>query len=164
MSGSEPTHRELLDWLARDFVEHDWRVKRAIQQIMMSSVYRQASSIADSEPQIAASPKPNPQSAIGNPKSVDPENHLLWRARLRRLEAEVIRDSILAVSGKLDGTMGGPPVPLEYHPDGSVTVASRVHGSLAYCFASHETRRPSAGSRRSRAKADAPLTRRGLIR
>ena len=118
MSGSEPTHQELLDWLARDFVEYDWRIKRAIKQIMRSSVYRQASSIADSEPLIAASPRPNP-------KSVDPENHLLWRARLRRLEAEVIRDSILAVSGKLDGTMGGPPVPLEYHPDGSVTVATK---------------------------------------
>jgi len=57
-----------------------------------------------------------------NPTSLDPENRLLWRMRLRRLEAEVVRDSILALSGKLDTTAGGPPVLVTVRPDGKVVV------------------------------------------
>jgi len=111
-SGASPTHPELLDWLAADFVEHDWRVKRLIKLIMASSVYRQAShapSRSDEETLL----------------QVDPENQLLGRAKLRRLEAEVIRDSILAIGGKLDRTSGGPPIPLEYQPNGTITVAKQ---------------------------------------
>jgi hypothetical protein len=75
---------------------------------MLSSVYRQSSV--------------NPQSAIRNPQSLDPENHLLWRQRLRRLESEAVRDAILAVSGRLDRTLGGAPIPVEPRSDGSFVV------------------------------------------
>src|SRR5262249_13609302 len=66
-----------------------------------------------------------PHSQFAAPSSVDPDNQLLWRMRLRRLESEVIRDSILATSGQLDRTMGGPPVPQEARPDGMVVVSAK---------------------------------------
>ena len=56
---------------------------------------------------------------------VDPENELLWRMNLRRVEAEVLRDAVLAVSGKLDRTTCGPPVPVELNPDGLVTISEK---------------------------------------
>ena len=56
---------------------------------------------------------------------IDPGNRLLWRMRLRRLEAEAIRDSILTASGKIDLTMGGAPVPMDYRPDGMVVVSEK---------------------------------------
>jgi hypothetical protein len=111
-SGARPTHPELLEWLAADFVEHGWRVKRLVKLIMTSSVYRQTSH------QVR---RTDSQSVT----QVDPKNQLLARARLRRLEAEVIRDTILAIGGKLDSTQGGPPVPLVYHPNGTITVAKQ---------------------------------------
>ena len=118
-SGATPTHPQLLDWLAADFVEHDWRVKRLIKLIMTSSVYRQASGMRNAEFGVRNQPESIPHSAFPIPHS------LLGRARLRRLEAEVIRDTILAISGKLDRTQGGPPVPLEYQPNGTITVAKK---------------------------------------
>ncbi len=96
-NGSPPTHPELLDWLAVDFMEHGWSLKRLHKLIMTSTVYRQAS----------RQPAGGEQSAA---LSVDPENKLLWRMNLRRLEAEAIRDAVLAASGKLDRTMGGAPI------------------------------------------------------
>lgn len=85
-----PSHPELLDWLASDFMEHGWSIKRLHRLIMSSSVYQQAS-----------------HSVTGNFKR-DPENRLLWRFSRRRLEYEAIRDSMLAVAGKLDPSRGGP--------------------------------------------------------
>jgi hypothetical protein len=108
VSGSTPSHPELLDWLAAEFVHEDWRLKPLIRTIVTSSVYRQASFREDAT----------------RPHEVDPTNRLLWRARLRRIDAEVARDTMLAVSGKLDNTLGGPPVPLAYHPDGRVSIAT----------------------------------------
>jgi hypothetical protein len=112
MSGSEPSHPALLNWLAGDFIENRWDIKRLIKKVMMSSVYRQASFRDDSDTDHAG--------------AIDPTNRLLWRARLRRLEAEVIRDAMLAISGKLDDTMGGPPIPLSYNPNGTITVAPNL--------------------------------------
>ncbi len=89
-SGERPTHPELLDWLARDFIENGWSLKRMHKLLMTSQLYQQSSEL---DPAKAA---------------IDPENRLLWRWRPRRLEAEAIRDSILAVSGLLDRTMFGP--------------------------------------------------------
>jgi hypothetical protein len=109
VSGAAPTHPELIEWLATDFRHGGWSLKRAIRQIMSSAVYRQSSEV-------------RPESIS---YSVDPENKLLWRARLRRLEAEAIRDAMLSAGGVLDTTLGGAPVPLEYHPDGRVTVAKK---------------------------------------
>ena len=109
-SGSLPTHPELLDWLAVDLAENGWKIKRLHRMILLSSAYRQSSR----RPSATASLKP-PDSAG---ERTDPDNHLLWRMNLRRLEAEVIRDSILAVSGALDRTAGGPPVELTTPADG----------------------------------------------
>jgi hypothetical protein len=111
--GARPTHPELLDWLATEFVRGGWRVKALHRLLVTSTVYRQASA-----------PGPRPAGAP-DPEAVDPGDQFLWRQRLRRLESEVIRDSVLAVSGTLDRTMGGPPVPIEPRPDGLVVVPDR---------------------------------------
>jgi hypothetical protein len=108
-SGARPTNPELLDWLATDFMSSGWRIKPLIKLMMTSSVYRQASFREDST----------------EAAKVDPGNQLLWRMRIRRLESEAIRDSILACSGKLNGSIGGPSVRLEYQPDGMVVVSKK---------------------------------------
>jgi len=115
-SGSLPTHPELLDWLAVDFIEHGWSTKRLHRQIMLSTAYRQTSRrqpAAGGESPAAAADAPAAVAA-----RIDPDNKLLWRMNLRRLEAEIVRDSILAVSGALDRTAGGPPVPITTPADG----------------------------------------------
>jgi hypothetical protein len=88
--GEPPTHPELLDYLAARFVADGWSVKAIHRQIMLSHAYRIG---ADGPPENAR---------------VDPGNVLRWKFERRRLEAEAIRDSILAVSGSLDRTMAGP--------------------------------------------------------
>lgn len=105
-SGSLPTHPELLDWLAVDFMEHGWSMKRLHRRIMTSAVYRQASAKIEDKDQLARG------------RQVDPDNKLLWRMPLRRLESEIIRDSVLAVSGQLDLTAGGSPVMISKPSDG----------------------------------------------
>lgn len=116
-SGAAPSHPELLDWLATEFISSGWRIKPLIKLMMMSSAYRQAS-------YRQASHRAPAKSSI-DPETVDPGNRLLWHARLRRLESEVIRDTVLSVSGKIDLTMGGKPVPLDYRADGMVQVAQK---------------------------------------
>ncbi|MEO2016609.1 MAG: PSD1 and planctomycete cytochrome C domain-containing protein [Fuerstiella sp.] len=88
--GALPSHPELLDWLANDFVDHGWSVKHLHRRIVTSQTYRQSS-------------RPRP-SAL----KVDADCRQLWRFPPRRLEAEAIRDSILKVSGKLNLKAGGP--------------------------------------------------------
>jgi hypothetical protein len=88
-------------------VQSGWKVKALHRLIVTSSVYRQAST---SRPDAVA---------------VDPGNQLLWRQRLRRLESEAVRDAVLAVSGRLDRTMGGPPVPIEPQADGMVVISAQ---------------------------------------
>jgi len=87
--GEPPTHPELLDWLAATFEEQGWSIKKMHRLIMLSNAY-QMSSTDDAKAELA-----------------DPDNRLLWRMNRRRLEAEPFRDAILAVSGKLDHTLGG---------------------------------------------------------
>ena len=108
-SGSPPTHPELLDWLAVDFVEHGWSIKHLHRQMMLSSAYRQSSR----RPTFATQ-----QAAAADRESLDPDNRSLWRMNLRRLESEIVRDSILAVSGSLDRAAGGPPVEITTPADG----------------------------------------------
>jgi hypothetical protein len=96
--GTPPTHPELLDWLASEFMEDGWSTKRLIRQVVLSSTYRQAS---DDRSECSA---------------VDPENQLLWRANRRRLDLESFRDSLLAAAGRLDTTVGGPSVQLTSAP------------------------------------------------
>src|SRR5262249_10518877 len=90
--GERPTHPELLDWLARRFVESGWSIKALHRLIMLSATYQQ-SSLASAETVKA-----------------DPDNRLFGRMARRRLESEAIRDALLAVGGRLDTTMGGPSV------------------------------------------------------
>ncbi len=91
--GEAPTHPELLDWLATEFRERGWSMKQMHRLIMTSRAYRMDSGFADA-----------------GDYAKDPDNRLLWRYRLHRLEAEGVRDSILAVSGGLNREMFGPPV------------------------------------------------------
>ena len=111
-TGSPPTHPELLDWLAVDFMDNGWRMKRLHKLIMTSSVYRQSS-------------KRPPEGNETPSERVDSGNELLWRMNLRRQEAEGIRDSMLALSGRLDRTVGGPPIHLEGSVDGLVTASEK---------------------------------------
>jgi hypothetical protein len=101
IQGAHPSHPELLDWLARDFMNHGWDQKRAIKQMVLSATYGQDST---------ASPELRER---------DPANTLLARGPARRLSAEQLRDSALALSGLLAETLGGPPVK-PYQPDGSM--------------------------------------------
>ena len=95
LSGTPPTHPELLEFLAASLVESAWRVKSLHRLILNSGTYRQSSLARPTE------------------AAADPDNALYWRFPLRRLDAEAIRDSMLAVSGELDVTAGGPAVPID---------------------------------------------------
>jgi hypothetical protein len=92
-NGKPPSHPELLDWLACELMDRNWSMKPIHRLIVTSSTYRMQSSTSDTR----------------NPNlTVDPENKSLWRMNPRRMEAEVVRDSILYLAGQLDATMGGP--------------------------------------------------------
>ena len=111
-TGLAPTHPELLDYLASELVAGNWELKRLHRKIAESATYRQASKISDlgfgiGDLQEGDVSESNPKSQIPNPKLVDPDNTLLWRQNLRRLEAEAIRDAVLAASGELNLQMGG---------------------------------------------------------
>jgi hypothetical protein len=93
-----PSHPELLDWLAGEFVRNGWSIKALHRQILLSSTYRQASEDR------------------GDARAKDPENLLLWRQNRRRLEFEPLRDSLLAAAGRLDARMGGRGVPIADPP------------------------------------------------
>ncbi len=92
--GTPPTHPELLDWLANDFVQGGWKLKRFHRMLMTSTAYQQ---------QLRSDSKQD---------AMDPDNTLYGGMRLRRLEAEVVRDAILAISGKLNLKPFGKPVPV----------------------------------------------------
>jgi hypothetical protein len=95
LQGAKPTHPELLDWLACEFEASGWSLKKLHRLILTSAAYQQSS--ADSVQRSEA-------------RKVDPDNTLLWRQRMRRVEAEVLSDSILSVSGTLNEERFGPPV------------------------------------------------------
>lgn len=94
--GDRPSHPELLDWLAHWFMESGWSTKDLNRLILGSNTYRMSVL--------------HPQESVA--KKVDPDNRLLWKFRMQRLEPEQIRDSILAISGRLERTMAGKTVPL----------------------------------------------------
>ena len=98
--GQPPSHPELLDWLARDFMNHGWNVKELCKQIVLSAAYRQ--STLPSDPKLYVE---------------DPDNRWLARGARYRLSAEQVRDHALAVSGLLVSTIGGPSV-MPYQPAG----------------------------------------------
>ncbi|MEZ6132225.1 MAG: PSD1 and planctomycete cytochrome C domain-containing protein [Planctomycetaceae bacterium] len=94
LNGRQPTHPELLDWLATELIRHNWKMKPLHRQLVLSATYRMASSLSTS-----------------SATSADPDNRTLWRMNSRRMEAEVVRDSTLSVASRLDRTMGGPEIP-----------------------------------------------------
>ena len=114
VQGESPSHPELLDWLAREFIDSGWDVKGLWKRIVLSSVYRQDSSVS---PELLAR---------------DPENRLLARGPRFRLPAEAIRDSALQISGLLAEHLGGPSV-YPYQPAGlykGIVVAAEYPGTV----------------------------------
>lgn len=93
--GDRPSHPELLEYLAAEFLAHGWDLKWLHREIVLSATYRQASVLRD------------------DAYAVDPENRLLWRMTRRRLDVEMWRDAMLAAAGSLDRTLGGPAEPLD---------------------------------------------------
>jgi hypothetical protein len=110
-SGARPTHPELLDYLAAQFVRSGWSIKAMHRLILCSAVYRQSSA---------------PRADLAK---TDPDNRLLGRFPLRRLDAEALRDAMLCVAGDLDGRAGGPYVPSRRTADGSVEVTEGHDGA-----------------------------------
>ena len=102
--GERPTHPELLDWLASEFVAQGWSLKKLHRLILTSSAYRQSSV------------------RIPEKDRADPDNRLLGRMNSRRLEAETIRDAMLTVNGKINLKMFGAPVPIMSDEDGQIVV------------------------------------------
>lgn len=95
--GTPPTHPELLDWLAVEFIEHGWSMKHIHRLIVTSHAYRMSSSSLDAAPETLAR---------------DADNKFYWRANPVRMESQVIRDSLLSLAGELDPAMGGAPIPI----------------------------------------------------
>ena len=91
--GDAPTHPELLDWLAVEFMNRGWSIKQMHRLMMTSEAYQMASAFEDAAD-----------------REKDPQNQYLWRFRTQRLDAEIVRDSILSASGGINLTIGGPPV------------------------------------------------------
>jgi hypothetical protein len=108
--GVRPTHPELLDWLAREFVGQGWSLKAMHKQIMTSAAYRQSSRWDAKR------------------HGPDPDNLLLSRFPLRRMDAEALRDSILKVAGRLDSRPFGPPDEVEVKPNGEVAAKGSSAG------------------------------------
>ncbi len=95
MSGKPPSHPELLDWLAVELMDRNWSMKAIHRLIVTSNTYRMQSSDKN----------PNDQNA-----KIDPDNRYLWRMNEQRMDAEVVRDSLLSIAGQLDTAMGGPEI------------------------------------------------------
>jgi hypothetical protein len=132
LRGQPPTHPELLDWLAAEFVARGWSIKAMHKLMLMSATYRQSTS---------AKPRAADQ---------DPDNELFSRMNRIRLEGEIIRDSLLAISGQLNRTMGGPGVFPPLPPETKLTAkewkasadpADHVRRSV-YIFARRNVRFP----------------------
>ncbi len=104
LSGAKPSHPGLLDWLASKFIESGWSMKSLHRLILESATFRQTS--APRERAVAR----------------DPENHLLWRYPIRRLDAEAVRDAMLVASGRLGSKTNGPYVPTPRNGSGEVIV------------------------------------------
>jgi len=106
LQGTKPTHPELLDWLAIEFEAAGWSQKKLHRLILTSAAYKQRSAIHETG------------------TAADPDNLLLWRQRMRRIDAEVVRDSMLAVAGTLNEERFGPPVAVQRLTSDEVVTAS----------------------------------------
>lgn len=118
--GERPSHPELLDWLAAELMENGWSMKHLHRVLMNSATYQQSSQ------------------REAERERIDPDNRLLSRMNVLRLEAETLRDSLLMVSGRLESRVGGEPVPVTYNEQGQIIIgkdtrdtAGRQTGKLA---------------------------------
>jgi hypothetical protein len=118
MQGELPTHPELLDWLALDFMNNGWDIKRLVKEIVMSSTYRQSAEISKDK------------------QTIDPENIYLSRSPRMRLPAELIKDHMMATSSLLNPEIGGPSVK-PYQPKGIWESSTSGRGVLAYYMQDH---------------------------
>ncbi len=118
-TGARPSHPELLDWLAREFVQRGWSIKAIHRLLMTSAVYRQ-SSVRRSELE-----------------AKDPDNRLLGRMPLKRMEAEVVYDSLLQVGGRLDRRCFDVPDPVDVRADGLVTPVATPRGYRRSIYVLH---------------------------
>ena len=116
--GTPPTHPELLDWLAVELIEHGWSMKHIHRLIVTSQVYRLSSSSAEGETRREgdrekrnAATTDSPPLPVSPSQQKDPDNRFYWRANPIRMEAQLVRDSLLHLAGELDLTRGGPSIP-----------------------------------------------------
>ncbi|MEO2035950.1 MAG: DUF1549 and DUF1553 domain-containing protein [Planctomycetaceae bacterium] len=121
--GEPPSHPELLDWLATEFVSHGWSVKYLNQLIMNSGVYRQSSRFSSERH-----------------READPDNRLLWRMNRRRLEAEALWDAVHSASGTINLATGGPPVVPPLAEDEIASLRERWHWVVSADPAQHTRR------------------------
>ncbi len=161
LNGKKPTHPALLDWLAVEFMESGWSQRRLHRLMVTSAAYRRESSdtsptlergteaqaIADLEPSLAR------RACMLNNAKLDPDNRHYWRANSRRMEAEVVRDSLLSLTGCLDSSFGGPELEpatadasprrslyFRLTPDDQATMLELFDGPLpAECFERSES-------------------------
>ncbi len=131
-TGAEPTHPDLLDWLATEFAspadpgEGPWKIKRLHRLILTSATYRQSSKVTP----------------VAMEK--DPANALHSRARLARMDAEALYDAMLLVAGKLDETPGGPADPVKARADGLVTPSGTSRGWRRLIYAQQTRKQPAS--------------------
>jgi mono/diheme cytochrome c family protein len=106
-NGKAPSHPKLLDWLAVELMDGGWNMKRLHRRMVASDAYRRASEMTNDQ-----APRTNQIQSLESelPNLADPDNIFLWRTNAQRMDAEVIRDSLLAVAGQLDTTIGGPEI------------------------------------------------------
>ena len=120
MQGELPSHPELLDWLAVDFMEHNWDIKHLVKTILLSATYRQSAKVDAKK------------------TSIDPENIYFSRGPRMRVKAELVRDIVLSSSGLLNKSIGGPSVK-PYQPKGLWEAATSGRGVLATYQQDHDS-------------------------
>ncbi len=109
LNGRQPTHPELLDWLATRLIAGGWQMKSLHRQIVLSSTYRMTSDPVLRDSPASRGTENRREQAVAA-MNADPDNRFLWKMNARRMEAEVVRDSVLSLSGRLDLTAGGPEI------------------------------------------------------
>ncbi|MFG0264949.1 MAG: DUF1553 domain-containing protein [Rhodopirellula sp. JB055] len=118
LRAAQPIHHNLLDWLAVELIENDWSMKHIHRLILQSRTY-----------QLASSATVESEGTFAKNVEMDPDNLFFWRANVRRLEAELVRDNLLAIAGTLDQSMGGPDIDFN---QGETTPRRSVYFRHAY--------------------------------
>ena len=127
LNGARPTHPDLLDWLAVELMDHGWSLKHIHRLIVTSATYRQDSRLKTEEVSKTAAKSSTLVLSLPSPISLDADNLYLWRFAPRRLEAEPLRDAVLAVAGNLNSKRGGPGFDLFEPNDNYVKVYEPRH-------------------------------------